>query len=80
VRNQIVANYISRSHSTFGTASEGILRASPRTDSTSCSSASERSTLVPRLPVAPTTTTLMQGTLPHSPTGETHEAGCCTID
>src|SRR5215210_1353640 len=67
-------------HSTFGTESEGVLRASPSTDSTRSSVSSERSTLVPRLPVAPTTTTLMQWPVPLCPAGETQEMGCCTID
>src|SRR3712207_6639820 len=51
-------------HSTFGTVRFGSLRARPRTDSTLPSFSSERSTLVPMLPVAPTTTTLMRGPLP----------------
>src|ERR671916_2188103 len=51
-------------HSTFGMVSPGSRRASPRTDSTLPSFSSERSTLVPMLPVAPTTTTLMRGPLP----------------
>jgi hypothetical protein len=58
-------------HSTFGIVSPGNLRANPRTDSTLSSFSSDLSTLVPRLPVAPTTTILMLGPLPRSPTHET---------
>src|SRR5215212_2641509 len=47
-------------HSTFGIERPGNRRARPRTDSTLTSFSSDRSTLVPMLPVAPTTTTLMQ--------------------
>src|ERR687898_550811 len=51
-------------HSTFGTVSPGGRRASPRTYSTLSSFSSDRSTLVPMLPVAPTTTTLMLALYP----------------
>ena len=44
----------------------GNLRANPSTDSTLSSFSSDRSTLVPRLPVAPTTTILMPGLYPAS--------------
>src|SRR5687767_13875457 len=51
-------------HSVFGNDPFGIRRATPTTDSTSGSAASERRTLVPTLPLAPTTTTRMVGGLP----------------
>src|SRR5215208_5636736 len=46
-------------HSTFGSSSSGRRRARPSIDSTASSSTSDRSRLVPTLPVAPTTTTRM---------------------
>src|SRR5829696_3458115 len=54
-------------HSTLGTVIPGNRRASPRTDSTLSSFSSDRSTLVPMLPVAPTTTTLMLVLYPRGP-------------
>src|ERR687890_244264 len=54
-------------HSTFDIGRFGNRRARPRTDSTLSSFSSDRSTLVPMLPVAPTTTTLMQGLYPRGP-------------
>src|SRR3712207_3502885 len=69
-------------HSTFGTVSPGSRRASPRTDSTLSSFSSDRSTLVPMLPVAPTTATLMLDPLPPTARHETRphrQASCCTI-
>src|SRR5215207_5262223 len=46
-------------HSVLGNFASGIRRASPRIESTSGSSASARSRLVPTFPLAPTTTTRM---------------------
>src|SRR3989337_1393287 len=66
-------------HSTFSTFRFGSLRATPRTDSTCGSIESERSTLVPTLPLAPTTTTLMLRALPRPASGETPRTACCTI-
>src|SRR5918998_4730444 len=54
-------------HSTFGIERPGSRRANPRTDSTLSSFSSDRSTLVPMLPVAPTTTTLMLVLYPRGP-------------
>ncbi len=50
-------------HSVFGGDQSGIRRARPRTEPTSGSSARARTTLVPTLPVAPVTTTLMPAAL-----------------
>src|SRR3712207_1779539 len=54
-------------HSTFDIERPGSRRASLRTDSTLSSFSSDRSTLVPMLPVAPTTTTLMLDFYPWGP-------------
>lgn len=50
-------------HSVFGGDHPGVRRASPRTDLTCGSSESSRTTLVPTLPVAPVTTTLLPAAL-----------------
>src|ERR671922_2177517 len=51
-------------HSVFGKRCRGVRRAMPSTDSTRGSAASARSTLVPTLPLAPTTTTRIRCGLP----------------
>src|SRR5215216_2293324 len=68
-------------HSTFGIERPGNRRARPRTDSTLSSFSSDRSTLVPMLPVAPTTTTLMLATFtPEDPARNSRRRRlCCTI-
>src|SRR5688572_23463915 len=58
-------------HSTLDIVRPGRRLASPRTDSTLSSCSSDRSTLVPMLPVAPTTTTLMLAPLPSTSRHET---------
>src|SRR5215204_6907535 len=57
----------SAAHSPLGIVSPRSRRANPRTDSTLSSFSSDRSTLVPMLPVAPTTTTLMLVLYPRGP-------------